>query len=239
MPNGQILQQFPEVPGQAIPNTKLLLLDGVTAISVGSWMPWSPFSKGSLEVSNAPGAPGMNATVKLWFSNAVLMPANGFMIEVAGTINPGDVGTVKINSYDFLNGVVEAQYTVQDGDDAPAVAAGLVTALKAAIQAASQVLANPEYGANRAGVLQVSSETDDVTVKWQEVLEPVSVNTNVTGALTLTVTEYDSGEGFELTSCARTSPGMVQFQQDGSWIKSSCPTYTAGDLSAIVQATAP
>lgn len=258
MPNGQIL-----VGGQVVASSiielmrsagnisaEFLLLDGITAADKGIWVPFSPFRNGTFEVTDG-GA--MSGTIVLKGSNAPVQPPNGWTVTVAGTPAAGDVLTLTITCPLLFNGNATASYTVQAGDSTTTIATGLAAAMNAAATVAptganatlGQQKSNLQYGqeiSNVAGCFNVTSSSAVISVLWQSFLNaPVSLQKALSAGATetLTIAQYDDGEGFEIASCSLTAPGQVVFNEPCQWIKAYTSAYTSGTLSANVWATAP
>lgn len=73
MSDGQLITIYPEFPEQVIPNKNVLLIDTATGADNGQWVPYTPFSHASVELS---GTAASGISVQICGSNAPIMPAN-------------------------------------------------------------------------------------------------------------------------------------------------------------------
>lgn len=239
MPDGQLLSGYPD-QGQH-PNAgawqQILLLDGPSALDVGWWVPWAPYSKGSLDVSGT-----FSGTVEALVSNAATMPANGYTITIAGTVHENDVIGCTVAYSGSVGGGVHAAYTVLSGDNADNVATGLAAAISAALEAQpvipdtyAQTTQNASIGADSIQVIIPSGALNTIQVLTQEPYQSLTVVTNVTGAgatTTAAVTQYDDGSGFEFVTT--TTAGNTVINQPGAWIKGKVSSYSSGSPTAIL-----
>ncbi len=240
MPNGTIISQQPEFPTQSglATSGQYLLLDGVVAADVGIWMRW-PFSKGSMEVIDDGSWAG---EVELQMSNAAVQPPNGWQIVVGGTAHTGDKLEVDLLCPSFTNGKISASYTVLGGDSLDDAAAGLNAAINAAIAAASQQYTFPEDQAFAAAAFDSTVSTATLTIVWRGQLSPVDIAKSVTGGgatTTLTVTQYDDGEGVVIPATDVTAAGAVAFNLPMQWIKAVAVSVGAGAVSVIANGSSP
>lgn len=243
MPNGQTFGRLPSELSRDFPgcgSAQLLLLDGLTANSKGQWSQWAPYHKGSLEVSNAPGAASMVGTVTLYGSNSIQQPSNGFTVTIGGTPAVGNTIQLKFHGAGFLNGELVVNYTVPAGSPTTStVAAGLATAINAALaQAAIQYTNNLDYQ-DSALLYAATPASNVINIDWNAPLPPTTLTASATGGgATATIGEYDDGSGFSIVT-AQTAVGLTVFDVPCQWIKAVLSGYSAGNLTAIVNAVFP
>lgn len=244
VPNGEILRQNIGNPSQAqgVAESQILLLDDVAANDPGIWVPWSPFRNGSIEVSKSTGT-AMVATISLMVSNAKLQPANSWQLTLGGTVTTGDVITVNINDGNFINGCIQAVYTVLVSDTTlDLVTTGLAAAINAAIATAIGKSNYLSFNLSPSLVYIASdSAAHTININWRSPLGSLTVSRTLSAGAseTLAIAAYDYGEGQIVPGCALTALGIVAFDHPATWMKAKCTGYSAGVLSAIVQGNLP
>jgi hypothetical protein len=245
MTNGQVNRAYPEVAGtiDGVGSRQLILLDAQSGgTSPGYWMPWAPFHKGSFEVTGT-----FVGTVNMLISNAKDQPFNSYELTIGGTVHTGDIITVVVNSFAFLNGKVTVVYTVLSTDTTLAIlTTSLIAAIDAAITAQANMVAlgrSVNLAASQIGAV-AGTTTTTINVQWTYPFPPLTVTAAVTGAgatTTIASAPFDDGGGFAVTACTVTAPGNVQFDAIGTWIKADISAYSSdtGGITAIVQTSIP
>lgn len=245
MPSGEYigLNCFDPNNAQGVVSGQILLLDEVEADTVGWWVPWRPFHRGSFQETGIDGT-DQTGVVKLLASNDKVMPANGFIVTVGGSVAADDLVKITLNCDGLYQGVAIAQYTAELGDTVDDVAAGLAAAMIAELLSQTKSGMVPQEVNQTAAFFQVSVDSDEITIISAQPMQLFDLALTEDGSITLDATEYDSLAGFEIPGATLTDQeGLVSFDQTATWIKATLSSFSPDSpvvpVSVIVQTSVP
>jgi len=241
VPNGEIFTTNIEKANQAsgVASAQIRLLDSAGANTPGIWVPWSPFHKGSLDISSVGSMVG---TVSLMASNAPQMPYNSFRLTVGGSATEDDVITVNINCGALTGGVITTTYTVGSGEDLDSITENLALAIRAAIQVALNNSNTINFNVTPSMLVVEYDDTGHtININWNHIDTPLDVVRTLSGgaSVTVSVAAYDYGVGSAIPGCVATATGIIPFDCPATWLRAKVAGWSSGDITAMLQGNIP